>query len=79
MAQQADHPRVMVLADLHHMTVEAEPIVEHLAQAAELIRHLRDPIPDLEVFGLVEMFVFIGMLLLGYIYVWRRGAFDWNR
>jgi NADH-quinone oxidoreductase subunit A len=31
----------------------------------------------LAVFGLVEMFVFIGMLVLGYIYVWRRGAFNW--
>ena len=34
---------------------------------------------DLKLFGMIEMFVFIGMLVLGYIYVWRRGAFDWNR
>lgn len=34
---------------------------------------------ELQIFGLVEMFVFIGMLVLGYIYIWRRGAFDWNR
>jgi NADH-quinone oxidoreductase subunit A len=33
----------------------------------------------LEVFGLIEMFVFVGVLVLGYIYVWRRGAFEWNR
>jgi len=29
-------------------------------------------------FNLVEMFVFIGILLVGYIYVWRRGAFEWD-
>ncbi|MGD8394643.1 MAG: NADH-quinone oxidoreductase subunit A [Candidatus Eiseniibacteriota bacterium] len=34
---------------------------------------------QLQIFGLVEMCVFIGMLVLGYIYIWRRGAFDWNR
>ncbi len=32
----------------------------------------------LGVFGLIEMGVFIGMLVLGYIYIWRRGAFNWN-
>jgi NADH-quinone oxidoreductase subunit A len=31
----------------------------------------------LGVFGLVEMAVFIGVLLLGLAYVWRRGALDW--
>jgi len=34
---------------------------------------------ELGVFGLAEMFVFIGMLVLGYIYIWRRGAFEWTR
>ncbi len=29
------------------------------------------------VFG--EMMVFIAVLLAGYLYVWRRGALDWNR
>lgn len=34
---------------------------------------------QLQIYGLIEMFIFIGMLVLGYVYVWRRGAFDWNR
>jgi NADH-quinone oxidoreductase subunit A len=28
-------------------------------------------------FGLVEMTVFIAVLLLGLLYAWRKGAFDW--
>ncbi len=31
----------------------------------------------LQLFGLVEMIVFIVILLVGYVYVWRRGALSW--
>jgi NADH:ubiquinone oxidoreductase subunit 3 (subunit A) len=24
------------------------------------------------------MVIFIGVLLVGYIYVWKRGGFEWN-
>ncbi len=33
---------------------------------------------SLGVFGLVEMFVFVAVLAVGLIYVWRRGILDWN-
>jgi len=29
-------------------------------------------------FGFIEMLVFVGILLVGYIYVWRKGAFEWD-
>jgi NADH-quinone oxidoreductase subunit A len=29
-------------------------------------------------FFFLEMVVFLGILLVGYIYVWRMGALDWN-
>jgi len=29
-------------------------------------------------FGLAEMLVFVAILLVGYVYVWRRGAFRWE-
>lgn len=32
---------------------------------------------DLAIFGLIEMFVFIGILVVGYFYAWRKGAFEW--
>lgn len=32
----------------------------------------------LGLFGLVEMGIFIGILLLGLIYVWKRGALEWS-
>src|SRR6266542_6370494 len=28
-------------------------------------------------FALVEMFVFIGILVVGYYYAWRKGALEW--
>jgi len=33
---------------------------------------------DLGVLGLIEMGIFAGMLLLGFIYVWKRGALEWE-
>ena len=30
-------------------------------------------------FVFAEMMIFIGILLAGYVYVWKKGAFDWNR
>jgi NADH-quinone oxidoreductase subunit A len=32
---------------------------------------------DLQVFGLVEMGVFILILLAAYVYVWKRGGLEW--
>jgi len=31
----------------------------------------------LGLFGLVEMLVFLGILIIGYIWVWKRGALEW--
>ncbi len=33
----------------------------------------------LGVFGLVEMAVFIGLVFVAYVYVWKRGGLDWER
>jgi len=32
----------------------------------------------LGVYGLIEMGIFIGVLIVGYIYIWKRGAFQWE-
>ncbi|MCJ7434164.1 MAG: NADH-quinone oxidoreductase subunit A [Anaerolineales bacterium] len=32
----------------------------------------------LGLFGLIEMVVFIAILLVGYIYAWKKGAFEWE-
>jgi NADH-quinone oxidoreductase subunit A len=32
----------------------------------------------LGVFGLVEMGLFIVILFVGYIYVWKKGALEWE-
>jgi NADH-quinone oxidoreductase subunit A len=32
----------------------------------------------LGLFGLVEMSVFLGVLVLGLVYVWRKGALEWE-
>ncbi|BDI31355.1 NADH-quinone oxidoreductase subunit A 1 [Capsulimonas corticalis] len=31
-----------------------------------------------QIFSLSEMFVFIIILFVGYIYVWKKGAFEWE-
>ncbi len=33
---------------------------------------------QLKLFGLIEMGVFVIILLVGYIYIWRKGGFDWD-
>src|SRR5512139_1890754 len=33
---------------------------------------------QLGLFGLIEMFLFIGILLVGYVYAWKKGALEWE-
>ena len=32
---------------------------------------------ELALFGLIEMIVFLFILVVGYLYAWRKGALDW--
>ncbi len=34
---------------------------------------------ELRWFGFVEMAFYIAVLLVGYLYLWKKGALDWNR
>ena len=34
---------------------------------------------ELGSFGFIEMITYVGILLAGYIYVWKKGALNWNR
>jgi len=29
-------------------------------------------------YGLVEMLIFVVILMVGYVYIWKRGAFQWE-
>ncbi|MBV9479772.1 MAG: NADH-quinone oxidoreductase subunit A [Acidobacteria bacterium] len=31
----------------------------------------------LGLFGLMEMFIFLGILVLGYVWIWKKGALEW--
>ena len=33
---------------------------------------------QLGVFGLVEMGVFLSLLVIGFVYVWKKGALEWE-
>jgi len=33
---------------------------------------------SLGLFGLVEMAVFIALVFVAYVYIWRKGGFDWS-
>jgi len=34
---------------------------------------------ELRWFGFAEMLVYVLILLAGYVYLWKKGALDWNR
>lgn len=34
---------------------------------------------DLKLFGFFEMLLFIATVLAGYVYVWKKGALEWER
>jgi NADH-quinone oxidoreductase subunit A len=34
---------------------------------------------QLRVFGLVEMGIFLGLLVVAYVYDWKRGGLEWDR
>jgi NADH-quinone oxidoreductase subunit A len=31
----------------------------------------------LGLFGLLEMFIFLGILVIGYLWIWKKGALEW--
>lgn len=33
---------------------------------------------DIKLLGLIELLIFLAILMVGYIYVWRKGAFTWE-
>ena len=33
---------------------------------------------SIKMFGFLEMLVFIGILLIGYVYAWAKGALEWE-
>jgi NADH-quinone oxidoreductase subunit A len=42
-----------------------------LTPLAVIMRHLG-------VFGFVELVVFVALLAVGYVYIWRKGALEWR-
>src|SRR5689334_11351536 len=39
----------------------------------------RSPQGELNLFGFFEMFLFIVVILAGYVYAWKKGALEWER
>lgn len=33
---------------------------------------------SVKLFGFIEMFVFMGILIVGFVYAWLKGALDWE-
>ena len=33
---------------------------------------------SVRMFGFIEMFVFMGILIVGFVYAWAKGALDWE-
>jgi NADH-quinone oxidoreductase subunit A len=34
---------------------------------------------ELKMFAFVEMLLFVAVILVGYVYVWKKGALDWSQ
>ena len=34
---------------------------------------------ELKLYGFVEMMIYIAILLVGYVYLWKKGALDWHK
>jgi NADH-quinone oxidoreductase subunit A len=52
--------------------VEAIFLIPWAVVYQELLRQLG-------MFGFWEMIIYIGIVLVGFFYVWKKGVFDWNR
>ncbi len=35
--------------------------------------------PKTHWFGFIEMMFYVGILLVGYVYLWKKGALDWHK
>ena len=33
---------------------------------------------QLGLFGLVEVFIFVAILVIGFIWIWKKGALEWE-
>ena len=49
-----------------------------LSCGVELLPGAACPAAQVSFFGLGEMLVFIGILLVGFVYVWKKGALKWD-
>ena len=45
---------------------------------AVILRHMKAGGPAYVLFGLTEMLVFVAFLLLGYVYIWKKRALEWE-
>jgi NADH-quinone oxidoreductase subunit A len=45
---------------------------------AVILRHKKAGGMDYVIFVLAEMLVFMAFLLLGYLYIWKKGALQWE-
>ena len=61
-------------------TVFMIPWGAHFRQLSCAVDLVNSACPEgqLSLFGLWEMLVFIAILLVGYIYVWKKGALQWD-
>ena len=52
--------------------------VAFLLPWASIVKELAGMDEAIRLFGFYEMFVFLGILVIGYVYVWKKGALDWE-
>ena len=78
---------VLVCAEQGDSEAEADRLLEKILKLrifSDSAGKMNLSVQDLDgqgalgVFGLIEMGIFIGLLVLGFIYVWKKGALEWE-
>ncbi len=52
--------------------------VAYMFPWAAIFKEFVEADPTVKFFGFIEMFIFMGILVVGFVWAWAKGALDWE-
>lgn len=52
--------------------------VAYMFPWAAIFKEFVEAGPAVKLFGFIEMFIFMGILVVGFVWAWAKGALDWE-
>ncbi len=52
--------------------------VAYMFPWAAIYKEFVEADPAVKLFGFIEMFIFMGILVVGFVWAWAKGALDWE-